>query len=236
MPSAAILIVGNEILSGSTQDINSSWMAAELTARGIDVELVVTVPDRRPVIAEWVRRLHREHTWVFTSGGIGPTPDDVTREAVADALGVSLVLHEEAHAMLSRFLGGKMTEFDRKMAELPDGLRLVWADGNPAPAFQVRNIFILPGVPGLLRRMFASALSVLPQHPYAFRTLRSYLSEGQIAGPMIEFEARFPEVRIGSYPEWEGDRYHVDLKLETKRPALLDEALAWLRARLEELS
>src|SRR5262245_15092516 len=119
MPNAAILIVGNEILSGSTQDINSSWMASELTARGIDVELIVTVPDRRAVIAEWVRKLHREHTWLFTSGGNGPTPDDVTREAVADALGVELVPHEEAHALLSRFMGGKMTEFDRKMSELP---------------------------------------------------------------------------------------------------------------------
>jgi molybdopterin-biosynthesis enzyme MoeA-like protein len=211
-------------------------MASELTVRGIDVELVVTVPDRRPVIAEWVRRLHREHTWLFTSGGIGPTPDDLTREAIADALGVGLALHPEAHALLRRFMGPSMTEFDRKMAELPEGLRLVWADGNPAPAFLVQNIFILPGVPGLLKRMFAAALSVLPQHPYACRALRSHLSEGQLAGAMLEFEARFPQVRIGSYPEWNGDRYHVDLKLETKLPALLEEACDWLRRRLESMS
>jgi molybdenum cofactor synthesis domain-containing protein len=235
VPSAAILIVGNEILSGSTQDVNSSWLAAELTQRGIDVELIVTVPDRRAVIADWVRRLHREHTYLFTSGGIGPTPDDVTREAVADALGLELELHAEAEALLRRWMGREMNEFDRKMAEMPRGLRLIHAPGHKVPAFMVENIFILPGVPGLLRLMFPAIAAVLPCGAYASRTLRCQLYEGQIAGTMLEFEARYPEVRIGSYPQWEGDAYSLDLKLETKRLELLDDAYAWLEKRLVEL-
>jgi molybdenum cofactor synthesis domain-containing protein len=236
MSSAAILIIGNEILSGGTQDVNSSWMAGQLTRHGIDVELIVTVPDRRSAIAEWVRRLHKEHTFLFTSGGIGPTPDDMTREAVADALGLALEPHAQAEALLRATMGGKMTDIDRKMAELPAGLRLVHGPGCRAPAFQVENIFILPGVPSLLRLMFASALSVLPQAPYASRILRCELSEGQIAGTMVELEALFPDVRIGSYPHWDEGRYDLELKLETKRPGIIDEAGAWLAARLESLA
>ncbi len=235
MASAAILIVGNEILSGSTQDENSGWLAAELTHRGIDVQIVVTVPDLLQTIARWVQRLHGEHTYLFTSGGLGPTPDDVTREAIAKALQVKLELNPVLLRLLHQWLGREPVGYERRMAELPVGSVIVSSQESDVPVVMVRNIILLPGVPSLLRRMFSTASIVLSKGFYEARTLESNLQESQVAPVMVEFLKEFPHLRLGSYPHWRKDGYSLDLKLEAKQPGNLDQALSWLSQRLEEL-
>src|SRR3990172_1809028 len=168
MPTAAILVIGNEILSGKVVDANSPYLCRELRALGVDVERIVTIPDVIEVIAEETRALSRAHDYVFTSGGIGPTHDDLTMDGIARAFSRALRSHESLAGRIERALGKPMNEGQFKMTLIPEGAVLVDAGDLWFPVVIVENVHILPGIPELLRKKFESARDRFRGVPFVF--------------------------------------------------------------------
>jgi molybdenum cofactor synthesis domain-containing protein len=238
-PTAAILLIGNEILSGKVEDENARFLIRELHALGVALRRIEVVPDVTAEIADSVRALSPRFDNVFTSGGVGPTHDDVTLRAVADAFDMPLVRHAELEARLRTGYGDRMHERDLTMADIPAGARLEYGPGGPRsearapwPVIVVRNVWVLPGVPSIFRRKFEAVRDLFRAGPIHGRALFSRAGEGHIAGAMDEAVAAFPEVEIGSYPHPEAQDYRVKITIDGRDAARVDDALAWLAARL----
>src|SRR5438046_9121521 len=152
--TAGIILIGNEILSGKIADVNAAYLCRELRQLGVDVRRISVVPDEVELIAREVTAQSRDFDVVFTSGGVGPTHDDVTIEGVARALGVPVVRHPELVALLERYYRDKLTEAALRMAEIPEGAELITGNGLRFPNVAMRNVYVLPGVPEILRRKF----------------------------------------------------------------------------------
>jgi molybdenum cofactor synthesis domain-containing protein len=230
--TAAILIVGNEVLSGKVEDANSPFLCRELRALGVSVERILTLPDVVEIIAAEVPPLAARYDWVFTAGGIGPTHDDVTIEGIARGFGVRVVLHEELADRLREHYGARLTSAHLKMASIPAGAELV---GGPALAFPVvafRNVYIFPGVPSILRQKFAAIRETFRQPPFYLATLEVDLDEGLLAGHLSALLSQFPGLSVGSYPQFPPAGYQVKVTLESKDPAVLAAAQEALRQRL----
>ena len=160
--TAVICVIGDEILSGRTRDSNSHYLARRLAEIGVEVERIVVLPDRRDCIVDFLREWAERCDYLFTSGGIGPTHDDITREMVAEATGRRLVMHGEAEGILRDHYGSEMTEARLSMALLPEGAELIYNPITAAPGCIVENIFVLPGIPEILEVMFESIVDRLP--------------------------------------------------------------------------
>lgn len=213
--TASLLLVGNELLSGKVQEQNLQPLAKMLRGRGIELARVVTVPDRIEVIASEVRALSSSHEWLFTSGGVGPTHDDVTLAGVAAAFAVAVVRHPDFEARVRSQYGTRLTDAHLRMADVPEGAVLV--SGNPPtwPVVRMHNVWVMPGVPEVFRMKLALIQESLPQRP-GFRTQSIYtnLDEGQLA-PMLEsVVSEFPEVEVGSYPKWFDPSYKTKLTFD----------------------
>lgn len=200
--TAAVVIIGNEILSGRTQDVNLAYLAKELGAIGIPVREARVVPDLEAEIVAAVNATRAKYTYVFTTGGIGPTHDDITSACVAKAFGVELVLDPEAVALLRHhYTPDMMNEARLRMATVPRGSRLVDNPVSAAPGFQIGNVFVLAGVPAIMRAMFDGLKGRLAGgRPVKTATVTTYLGEGTIAHALGALQARHPDVEIGSYP------------------------------------
>ncbi len=202
--SAAILIIGNEILSGRTKDLNGNYLAVELLKLGINVRQIRIVPDEKKEIVGALNALKIKYTYVFTSGGIGPTHDDITADSVAEAFSVPLLLNEKAREMLaSHYANGKddLNEARLRMARIPEGATLIDNPISKAPGFQIGNVFVLAGVPRIFQAMADSILTNLDSgDPIISRTITISKPEGTIAEKLAEIASSFPEVSIGSYP------------------------------------
>ncbi len=233
-PNAAMLVIGDEILSGRTQDTNAHHLAGRLSAHGIDLRQVRMIGDDAETIAQAARELSSTHDHLFTSGGIGPTHDDITADAIAAAGGASIDVREDARAVLAAHYATRGTELNEarlRMARIPEGARLIDNPVSAAPGFSLGNIHVMAGVPrifeamldGLLPRLAGGAAS-------ASRTLTLERGEGDIAGPLKDLAARFPAVSIGSYPGWSGAGYRVAVVIRGPDPAALDAAAGALRA------
>jgi molybdenum cofactor synthesis domain-containing protein len=238
-PTAAILLIGNEILSGKVEDENARFLTRELRALGVSLRRIEVVPDDSGEIADSVRALAARFEHVFTSGGVGPTHDDVTLAAVADAFGMEMRRHPELEALLRAGYGDRLHERDLRMADIPAGARLEYGPGGgradartPWPVIVVRNVWILPGVPSIFRRKFEAVRELFRAAPIHGRALFSRAGEGPIAGALDEAVAAFPEVEIGSYPHPEAQDYKVKITIDGRDAARVDGALAWLTARL----
>jgi molybdopterin-biosynthesis enzyme MoeA-like protein len=197
------------------------------------------VPDAVGEIADSVRILAARFDHVFTSGGVGPTHDDVTLAAVAEAFGMEVRRHPELEALLRAGYGDRLHERDLRMADVPAGARLEYGPGGaradartPWPVIVVRNVWVLPGVPSIFRRKFEAVRELFRAAPIHGRALFSRAGEGQIAGALDEAVAAFPEVEIGSYPHPEAQDYKVKITIDGRDGARVDGALAWLAARL----
>ena len=225
--TAALVIVGNEILSGRTQDANLAFLARELNEVGIQLREARVVLDDAAEIVAAVNALRVRHDHVFTTGGIGPTHDDVTSAAVAQAVGRPLVRHPEAlRRLLAYYPPEKVNEARLKMADTPEGAELIDNPISVAPGFRVGNVHVLPGVPSILQAMFAGLKPRLKGGaPVRSRTLTVYRPEGEIAQPLAEIQARHPAVEIGSYPFMRQDRFGASLVLRSADGAAL--AAAW---------
>jgi len=199
-PTACILVIGNEILSGKTQDTNLQFLGFELAKLGIRLAEGRVVRDEPVAIIRHVNECRREFTYVFTTGGIGPTHDDITAECVAQAFGVPLVLNDGAVERLKR--GGRpLNEARLKMARIPRGAELVDNPVSNAPGFRIENVFVLAGIPSIARAMFASAVPMLVKAPPILSvSVDAFVREGDFAAALESIQQRHTMVEIGSYP------------------------------------
>lgn len=207
-PSAAVILIGNELLSGKTQDSNLQFLAAELGAAGIALREAIVIRDDHDTIAKTVRYYSERHTYVFTTGGIGPTHDDITAAAVAAAFDSNLELNEAAAAAI----GGERDHPRMKMAMIPPEATLIENSVSRAPGFQLRNVFVLAGVPAIARAMF-DALRPRLHGGAAIVSANAdvYLKESDIAAPLLQIAADNTDVEIGSYPFSRDGRFGANL-------------------------
>ena len=203
-PTAAMLVIGDEILSGRTRDTNTHFLACELTKHAIDLKEVRVVSDDRDAIIAAVRALSAAHDTVFTSGGIGPTHDDITAEAVAAAFDTPIGIRADAYALLDAHYRAKGMEFNearQRMARIPDGAALIDNPISAAPGFVIGNVHVMAGVPSVFQAMVAAVLPGLRSGRQVLsQTLRIDRGEGEIAGPLAELATDFPDLSIGCYP------------------------------------
>ena len=200
--SAAILVIGDEILSGRTQDTNTHTIARFLTALGIDLKEARVVGDVEDEIVAALNALRARYDLVFTTGGIGPTHDDITADAVAKAFGVGIGFHPGVYAMLeARYPPGEFNDMRKRMARIPDGASLVANPVSAAPGFHIGNVYVLAGVPMVMRAMLEQIAPDLPHGPTVKSiTLEANVPEGTIAPGLAQLQKAHPEVAIGSYP------------------------------------
>lgn len=214
--TAGVVVIGNEILSGKVTDTNSPFLAEELRTLGVALRRIVTIPDELDVIAQTVHDFHQTYEYVFTSGGVGPTHDDVTIEGIARGLGRRVIRHPDMEANIRRFLGGELNAAHLKMAEVPEGAELLRDEHLGFPTIRVENVYILPGIPEILRKKFAGLREIFAAEPYHLRVIYSRHSESMIAASLNQAMAEFPELLLGSYPKIGDPEYMVKLTVESK--------------------
>ena len=232
MPSAAILVIGNEVLSGKITDTNSPYLCRELRSLGVDVQRILTIPDDVQLIAREVRALSDGHDIVFTSGGIGPTHDDMTMDGVALAFDLALVRSETIVERLARAQTRAPNESQLKMAMVPEGAQLVDSGDLWFPVVIVRNVHVFPGIPELLRKKFESIRERFRGVPVLLKNVFVKRRESDIAHSLNELLVEFPELMLGSYPKIGEEAFHVLLTLESRDAGYLQRALDSLIARL----
>jgi FAD synthetase len=232
--TAGIVIIGNEILSGKVTDTNSPFMSRELRKIGVTLERITTIPDDVETIAATVRLFSESFEVVFTSGGVGPTHDDVTMEGIARAFGRQVVRHPELDKKLREYLGTNVNEARMRMADVPDGAELIVDQRLGFPTVRCENVYILPGIPEILEQKFLSLKERFMASPYHLRVVFTRDGEGAIAEHLNATVAKFPELLLGSYPKLGDPEYSVKLTLESKDQAYVEAALAHLLALLPQ--
>lgn len=231
--TASILIIGNEVLSGKVVDANSPFLLKELYALGVKVERVLTIPDVLEVIAQEVRGASERYDFVFTSGGVGPTHDDVTMMGIARAFDVPLEEHPDLLALLNAHYQGQLNEAARRMALLPEGAQLLYEGDIKYPMAVLRNVYIFPGVPELLRLKFIAIKERFRDTPYFLVQIYTRQGESNLAASLETTLSLFPGIEIGSYPRFDTHDYKVMLTLESKDRSLLCAARDHLLTVLE---
>ena len=231
-PTAAILVIGDEILSGRTRDSNMHHLAGQLTEVGIDLREARVVADDRDAIIAAVRALSDSHTYVFTSGGIGPTHDDITADCIAAAFDAPIDVRDDARALLQAHYdrsGQDLNAARLRMARIPAGATLIDNPVSAAPGFRLKNVHVMAGVPSVFQAMVASVLPTLTGGaPLLSRSLRVVRGEGDIAGPLAEFAARFADLSVGSYPFQKDGIYGANIVVRGPDATRLDTAMAAL--------
>lgn len=233
-PTAAMLVIGDEILSGRTRDGNTHYLAGQLTQHGIRLMEARVVADDHAAIVEALNALRSRWDTVFTSGGIGPTHDDITADAVADAFGVPIGHRADALALLQAHYDRAGLEFNearRRMARIPEGATLIDNPVSTAPGFTIGNVHVMAGVPNIFQAMVASVLPTLTGGaPLLSQTLRVNRGEGEIAAPFGALAAEFPDLSMGSYPFIQNGAHGTNLVIRGTDPARLDAAMTRLSA------
>jgi len=232
MPAAGLLVIGNEILSGKVTDTNSPYLARELRELGVDLERILTIPDEVDLIAREVRAMSDAYDYVFTSGGIGPTHDDMTLEAVARAFDRPIVENVSMIERMERAQGKPPNESQRKMAMIPDNSVLIDSGDLWFPVVVVENVHIFPGIPELLQKKFQSIRERFRGVPFHLRRVFVTLREHDIAHALNDLLGEFPELMLGSYPRIGEEDYRVLLTLESRDRDYLERATASLLDRL----
>ncbi len=233
-PTAAMLVIGDEILSGRTRDANMHYLAGELTKHGVTLAEVRVVRDRRKAIIDAVKALSAAHDTVFTSGGIGPTHDDITAEAVAAAFDLPIGVRDDARALLAAHYaatGAELNEARLRMARIPEGALLIDNPISAAPGFTLGNVHVMAGVPTIFQAMVASVLSTLTGGaPLLSQSLRIDRGEGEIAGPLARLAGAYPDLSIGSYPFQRDGAFGAQIVIRGADPARIEAAIAELVA------
>lgn len=237
--TAALLIIGNEILSGRTRDANLPYIAERLSALGIRLSEVRIVPDVEGEIIDAVNGLRSRFDYLFTTGGIGPTHDDITAECVAKALGRKLIQHPEARRrMEARYaeMGIELNEARLRMANTPEGAVLIDNPVSGAPGFQAENVFVMAGVPKIMQAMFESLRDrLVGGDPLISRSVLCALPEGTLAGGLAVIQARHPDVDIGSYPSYAASGFGVAVVLRHTDAVVLARAVDEVKELILEL-
>ena len=230
--TAGVLIIGNEILSGKVQDANSPFFARALRELGVDLRRISVVPDDVEVIAAEVRAFSRAFDYVYTSGGVGPTHDDVTIEAVAQAFGRRALREPGLERLLRDFYGNRLTDAHLKMAEVPEGADLVGQGDLLFPVIAFRNVYIFPGIPEILRQKFQVIRERFRDVPFHLKKVYVNMDEGDLADPLNTLVREFPALQLGSYPELNAPGYKVKVTIEAKELHPVEGAVARLQALL----
>lgn len=213
-PTASLLIIGNEILSGRTQDTNLKYLAETLLTKGIRLIEVRVVPDVESQIINALHALRSKSTYVFTTGGIGPTHDDITAESVAKAFDTTLELHARAREILLGYYGSEdqLTPPRLKMAHIPVGAELILNPVSGAPGFHIDNVFVMAGVPKIMQAMLDDILPSLSEgHKILSHTVSCNLGESMMALQLTDIQNKYPETDIGSYPQYRAGHLGVSL-------------------------
>lgn len=237
--TAAVCIIGNEILSGRTQDKNVAFLGEQLNDLGIRLCEVRIIRDDETEIVETVRALSARYTYVFTSGGIGPTHDDITTDCVGKAFGAEVVLNDEAMRRLTAHYAGSGIDFNearRRMARIPVGATLIDNPVSAAPGFILGNVHVMAGVPRIMQAMFEGLKSALTGGARVLsRTVACTIGEGTVAAGLGAIQARYPEIEIGSYPYFRAGSFGTSLVLRGADAGRLDAAVEEVRALVRSL-
>ena len=226
--NAAILIIGNEILSGRTQDTNTSTLATWLNSIGVIVREVRVIPDIEKTIVDTLNVLRKENNYVFTTGGIGPTHDDITAQSVAKAFGLKYETHKEAFKILEAYYNpGEFNEGRQKMVKMPKNAELVLNPTSGAPGFSVENVFCLPGVPSILKSMLGSLKNkIVGGEPILSHTISLKTVESEIANSLTKVQDQNVEVEIGSYPFFHAGKLGVSIVLRSENQSKIDNCIS----------
>jgi molybdenum cofactor synthesis domain-containing protein len=233
VPTAAILVIGDEILSGKTEDQNARLLIGELRELGVALRHIMVIPDDVEEVAKAVRELSSRFDYVFTSGGVGPTHDDVTLAGVARAFDVTLVRHPNLEARLKTYFGANVDESRLRMADVPEGAELLIPEETRWPMLMVKNVFILPGVPELFRKKFLAIREQFRVAPFFARAIYTLQEEFDIAANLRAVADAHPQVAIGSYPSFSAPDYRVKVTIESKDGVALEAAAKELMAILD---
>ncbi len=237
-PTAAMLVIGDEILSGRTRDSNMHYLANELTRHGIRMMEARVVADEMAAIVSAVQGLSAAYDHVFTSGGIGPTHDDITADAIATAFGTGISHRADAMALLQAHYDSRGIAFNearQRMARIPDGAGLIDNPVSIAPGFTLGNVHVMAGVPNVFEAMVASVLPTLTGGaPLLSQSLRVDRGEGDIATPFAALAAEFPDLTMGSYPFNMNGAYGTNLVVRGTDPGRIDAAMLRLAAMLDQ--
>src|SRR5216683_1659576 len=226
--TCAIIVIGNEILSGKVQDTNAYFAARELRKLGVTLKRIAIVPDELDAIAEEVAYCAERFEFVLTSGGVGPTHDDITMEGVARAFKRKLVIHPELERLIHQHFADRVNAAGLKMAEVPDGAVLNAAHDLRFPTVQLENVYILPGIPQIFEPKLLALAGRFATDPYFIRMIYTSAGEGSIAEHLNECLVRYPELLLGSYPRIGHSEYRVKLTLESKNREYLESAFGYL--------
>ena len=226
--NAAILIIGNEILSGRTQDTNTSTLATWLNSIGVLVSEVRVIPDIEKNIVDTLNVLRKENNYVFTTGGIGPTHDDITAQSVSKAFGLKYEIHKEAFKILEAYY--KPDEFNegrQKMVKMPENAELILNPTSGAPGFSVENVYCLPGVPSILKSMLGSLKNkIVGGEPVLSHTISLKTVESEIANSLTKVQDQNSDVEIGSYPFFHAGKLGVSIVLRSENQSRIDNCIS----------
>lgn len=234
VPTAAILVIGDEILSGKTEDQNARLLISELRHLGVALKRILIIPDEVDEVAAAVRDLSSRYDHVFTSGGVGPTHDDVTIVGIARAFGVPITRHQELERRIKNFFGEDADESRLRMADVPEGSELVDSPELRWPMLACKNVYILPGVPEHFRRKFMAIRERFRVDPFFARAIYTLEDEFDLAANLRAVADAHPRVAIGSYPSFSSMDYRVKLTLESKDSDALEAALKALIEMLNQ--
>ena len=222
--NAAILIIGNEILSGRTQDTNTSTLALWLNSIGVKVKEVRVIPDIEQIIIENVNELRKNNNYVFTTGGIGPTHDDITAESISKAFGLKYEIHKEGYKILETYYKqGEFNEGRQKMIWMPENSKLILNPTSGAPGFSVENVFCLPGVPSILKAMLGGLKNdIVGGKPILSHTINLRTVESEIAKSLTSVQDKNIDVEIGSYPFFQAGKLGVSIVIRSEDQLKID--------------
>ena len=222
--NASILIIGNEILSGRTQDTNTNTLSLWLNSLGVKVKEVRIVPDEETVIIETLNYLRKQHSYVFTTGGIGPTHDDITSKSVSKAFNVKYQIHEEAYKILEKYYKpGEFNEGRQRMVWMPKDANLILNPTSGAPGFYIENVFCLPGVPSILKSMLGGLKNIIiGGKPILSNTINLRTVESEIANSLSKVQKENKDVEIGSYPFFKAGKLGVSIVIRSVDQSKID--------------
>ena len=226
--NAAILIIGNEILSGRTQDTNTSTLATWLNSIGVIVSEVRVIPDKEKTIVDTLNVLRKKNNYVFTTGGIGPTHDDITAQSVSKAFGLKYEIHKGAFKILEAYYKqGEFNEGRQKMVKMPENAELILNPTSGAPGFSVENVYCLPGVPSILKSMLGSLKNkIVGGEPVLSHTISLKTVESEIANSLTKVQNQNSDVEIGSYPFFHAGKLGVSIVLRSEDQSRIDSCIS----------
>jgi len=222
--TAGIIIIGDEILSGRTQDTNSNFIANKLIKAGIKLEQIRTIQDNQKTIIDTVKAFHKSYTYVFTTGGIGPTHDDITAESISKAFGLKYQIHKEGYKILETYYKqGEFNEGRQKMIWMPENSKLILNPTSGAPGFSVENVFCLPGVPSILKAMLGGLKNdIVGGNPILSHTINLRTVESEIAKSLTSVQDNNKDVEIGSYPFFQAGKLGVSIVMRSEDQLKID--------------